>query len=197
VNQSDLRADAGPFLLWLVFKGTVTKDQIERRWCGAPSTAELVKTLLAADLIGEDDDYIFLEDGGDEFLSELSRGALSDSELVQFQAFVERFDPIDNAVKQAVTRWQQRRGADATLGAEALSAVDDWMDAHARLQDVVAASASVVGVVLEPFLRGLDAAVRNFEAGDLEAFTGGADDSYHSQWFIMHELILRCVGIRR
>jgi hypothetical protein len=197
VNQSDLRADAGPFLLWLAFKGTVTKDQIEERWCSAPSTPELIKMLLADDLIGEDDDYIFLEDAGDAFLSEISCGALSDSERVQFQAFVETFEPIDHAVKRAVTGWQQRRGVDATLGPDALSAVDDWMDAHTRLQDVVAASAPVVRAILEPYLRGLDAAIVSFEAGDLDAFTGGADDSYHSQWFVMHELILRSVGIRR
>jgi hypothetical protein len=196
VNQSDLRAGAGPFLLWLAFKGTVTKDQIEARWCGAPSTPELVTMLLAADFIGEDDDYIFLEDGGDEFLSEISRGALSDSDRVDFEAFVARFEPVDTAVKRAVTRWQHGRGA-ATLGEEALSAVDDWMGAHAQLHEIVASSAPVVGTILEPYLRGLDAAVHRFEADDLDAFTGGDDDSYHSQWFVMHELILRSVGIRR
>lgn len=197
MNQPDLRGDAGPFLLWLTFKGTVTRDQIEQRWSAAPSTERLVKMLLAGDLIGEDDDYIFLEDGGDDFLSEISRSALSDSDRVDFEAFVGNFEPVDTAVKRAVTQWQQRRGGAARLGEEALSAVDDWMDAHARLHDIVASSAPVVGTILEPYLPGLDAAVRRFEAGDLDAFTGGDDDSYHSQWFVMHELILRCGGIRR
>ena len=196
MNQPDLRGEAGPFLLWLAFKGTVSQEQIVERWGSDPSTDVLVKTLLADGLIGEDDGYIFLEDGGDDFLSEISRGALSDSDRVDFEAFVSNFEPVDTAVKRAVTQWQQGRGGGA-LGEEALGAVDDWMDAHARLHDIVASSAPVVGTILEPYLPGLDAAVLRFEAGDLDAFTGGDDDSYHSQWFVMHELILRCGGIRR
>src|SRR5882757_9433440 len=128
VNQPDLRGEAGPFLLWLAFKGTVSQEQIVERWGSDPSTDVLVKTLLADGLIGEDDGYIFLEDGGDDFLSEISRGALSDSDRVDFEAFVSNFEPVDTAVKRAVTQWQQGRGGEA-LGEEALGAVDDWMDA--------------------------------------------------------------------
>jgi len=197
MNRSELRAQAAPFLLWLAFKGPVTQEDIARRWADDPNLDALLSTLHAGGLIGEIDDCIYLEDPGDELLHEACHDTLTEAEQSAMADFMAKFDPIDNALKAAVTRWQEANPRPGALNKEALGAVDDWMDAHDRLQQAVASSESVVTKVLEGHLRGLDDAVARFEAGHIETFSGGGDDSYHSRWFVMHELLLRSIGTRR
>ena len=197
MTGSELRAKAAPFLLWLAFKGVVTPDDIAARWSGEPGVDELVEQLLSAGMIGEDDGTIYLDDSGDELLHDACHGALTDSERQAVSEFVERFGPIDMGLKQVVTRWQGAQHRTGPLDKEALALVDDWMGFHSQLHEAVSSSEPVVGKILESHLGDLDDALDRFVDGDTEAFSGGADDSYHSRWFVMHELILRSIGTRR
>jgi hypothetical protein len=197
MSHTDLRSRAVPFLLWLAFRGTASRDEIERRWSGDSTIPALLEDLIGAELIGEDDGCVFMDDGGDELLSEGCRGALSESEQVDFESFVAEFDPIDADLKAAVTLWQRSRGGPEELDKEALDVIADWLGIHDRLKQAVASAGGAVGKVLRMYLEQLDEAVERFMAGDHDAFTGGDESSYHSVWFVMHELILRTVGRSR
>ena len=197
MTGSELPAEATPFLLWLAFKGVVTRDEIAGRWTDEPGVDKLVEQLLAAGMIGEADGTIYLDDSGDDLLRDACYGALTDSERQAVAAFVERFEPIDMSLKQAVTRWQGAQHRTGSLDKEALAVVDDWMGLHSQLHEAISSSEPVVSKILESHLGGLDDALERFVDGDIEAFSGGEDDSYHSRWFVMHELILRTIGTRR
>jgi hypothetical protein len=196
MSQSDLRSGAVPFLLWLAFKGTASRDEIEQRWSGEATNSALLEDLVGAQLIGEDEGCVYMDDGGDELLSELCRGALSESEQLDFHSFVAEFDAIDADMKAAVTQWQRSRGP-GDLDEGALDAIGDWLGIHDRLKQAVASAGGVAGAVLGMYLKQLDDAVERFMAGNRDAFTGGDESSYHSVWFVMHELILRTVGRSR
>ena len=197
MSQSDLQSRAVPFLLWLAFKGTASREEIAQRWSDDSTVLTLVEDLVGDQLIGEDEGCVYMDDGGDELLSGGCRAALSETERLEFANFVAAFDPIDAEMKAAVTQWQRSRTDPADLDVHALDTIGEWLGIHDRLKHAVASADAVVGRVLGAYLEQLDNAVERFMAGDRDGFTGGDERSYHSVWFVMHELILRTVGRSR
>jgi hypothetical protein len=185
-------------LTWLAVKGMASRSEIERSWGSGPDAVELIDRLLADGDLELESDYYLLSESGDERLSRLCRDALTAAQQSEFEQFLMMFEPIDLEMKRVATSWQQAGGAaDIDYDDAALAALEALLDVDTRLGIAVGVLSPQVAEVLTPYVSALDSARERLLSGTRSAFTGTDDLSYHSVWFVMHEIILRTAGQSR
>ena len=187
-----------PLLTWLAVKGLASDDDIARRLGADPAISSLLRQLVTDGVVEHQAGFFVLTEHGDQTLSSGCRDALSASEQDEFAAFLPAFESIDAELKRVATQWQlaNRRAQDGHDDA-VLDAVEALLHVDGLLRETSRASAAVVGEVLSPYLDALDSAREAVVSGAPSAFTGADDASYHSVWFVMHEIILRTAGRSR
>jgi hypothetical protein len=196
--MSETTIDPAMVLTWLAVKGMVTGQDVERRWGSAPEAADVMAKLTADGDVEQQDEYFLLSDTGDERLSTMCRGALSSEQQQEFDTFLGRFEPIDLEMKRVATQWQlATAGAGDDYDDAMLAALEALLGVDTRLGDAVAGLSSEVAVVLAPYVAALEEARDSLLSGTRSAFTGTEDTTYHSVWFVMHEVILRTAGQSR
>lgn len=187
-----------PVMTWLAVKGMATRAEVIERWGERDPSEKLLDDLISEGSVTEEQGYVYLSERGNDVLSEICRQSLSESEQREFGEFCEAFAAIDRDLKRIATEWQSLRGARADLDDEkVMGVVAEWMALNDRLCGLVEESPAVVGEVLRPYTPALTSALTRFLEGELSAFTGADDTTYHSTWFVMHELILRTAGQSR
>nr|WP_042191224.1 hypothetical protein [Kibdelosporangium sp. MJ126-NF4]CEL19930.1 hypothetical protein [Kibdelosporangium sp. MJ126-NF4]CTQ97154.1 hypothetical protein [Kibdelosporangium sp. MJ126-NF4] len=110
----------------------------------------------------------------------------------------ERFLPLNTTFKDACTRWQMRAGApnDHTDTAYDHALVDELGGIHAEAVAVIAHLAEVTARFGRYTDRLTDALAR-VRGGEVKAFTGVMNESYHDIWMELHKDLLLSLNIDR
>lgn len=128
------------------------------------------------------------------------------SALRAHEAFVaaatERFERINNELKQLITDWQtlelggKRVPNDHSDQAYDRRIIDRLGDLHERFEPILRAL-----VAAEPrlavYARKLGEALEQAEEGNASAVSDARSESYHTVWFELHEDLLRLTGRQR
>jgi hypothetical protein len=185
-------------LTWLAVKGMASREDIDRRWGADTGIGAVLERLVSNGELDRDADVYFLTEYGDGRLSQAYQDALTGAEQAEFGQFVSKFDPIDLDLKAVATKWQLTAGrADDDVDDALLEVLETLLDVDTRLHEAVADSPPVVARVLSSYITALESARERLLSGSKSAFTGTDDSSYHSVWFVMHEVILRTAGQSR
>ncbi len=183
--------EVADLLLWVGMRGFVDRSELERRG----SAAELLPQLVAEGLLQFDGDFVLLTPEGDSDLTVRLR-RLAAFDLAGLGAFFSRFDEMDKELKFLATDWQNiRPGAEDDPDA-LMRVVEGWIALDGRIQAAVAGSAAAAQL-LAAYVQLLSAARRGFDDGDWDRFTGIGENSYHSAWYAIHEVLLRALGKER
>jgi len=183
--------EVADLLLWIGMRGFVDRSELERR--GA--AAELLPRLVADGLLQLDGEFVLLTPEGDSDLTIRLR-RLAEVDQTGLGAFFSRFEEMDKELKFLATDWQNIRPRAEDDPDALMTVVERWIALHGRLKVAVAGSSSAARL-LAARVELLSAARRGFDDGDWDRFTGIGEDSYHSAWFAMHEVLLRALGMER
>lgn len=150
--------------------------------------------LIAESALADDKGLVYVTEAGDQRLTEELHAQVNPHELASIEAFADEFDVLDSELKSALTAWQQ-----ATRDADAegqLKAVERWLDVDSRLR-AAAERANAPARLLGGCLARLESARERVLDGDSDQLSGAGDSSYHSVWFLLHEMLLRTLRRER
>ncbi|MEX2394485.1 MAG: hypothetical protein WD826_08405 [Actinomycetota bacterium] len=99
----------------------------------------------------------------------------------------ERFLLVDPKVKILSSEWQEHNDE---------SVIYRLIDIHARASNVLQ-RINVAAPRYAPYQTRLDGCVARLEAGDKDAFTKAATESYHQVWWELHTDLLHTLGLER
>jgi hypothetical protein len=177
-------------LLWVGMRGFVERSDLERRW----SAAEPLPRLADEGLLQIDGEFVFLTPEGDAELTDLLRRLMGGD--LGLDTFFTTFEEMDRELKQLATDWQSIREQADEDPDGLMNVVERWVELDGRLRKAVALSPAAAQV-LAAYLPVLEAARQAFDDGAWDRFTGVREDSYHSVWYAMHEVLLRALGKAR
>lgn len=143
---------------------------------------------LEADGLVEEEGFWYLTDAGERRLNELCRERFDPAEREQLGEALDRFEALDDRLKELASDWQDDHD-------EALVA-----DLDALHEDVEALFADLdedVAEVYRPYLADLAAARDALADGEEAYFTSTEVDSYHEVWFDLHDDLLRTLDAGR
>lgn len=105
-------------------------------------------------------------------------------------------------VLQAATDWQVRRYGGAEIANDHTDPEYDQSVIFALRQVHERASGSLGALArrlarLEPYLARLQSCLERLESGDMHAFTGILEESYHTVWMELHQDLLLTLGLER
>jgi hypothetical protein len=183
--------EVADLLLWVGMRGFVDRSELERRG----SAADLLPQLVAEGLLQLDGEFVLLTIEGDNDLTVRLR-RLAAVDLTGLAAFFSRFEGMDKELKFLATDWQSVRPRAEDDPDALMRIVEGWIALDGRLQAAVADSAAAARL-LATYVQLLSAARRAFDDGDWDRFTGIGENSYHSAWYAMHEVLLRALGKER
>lgn len=172
--------------LRVLMRGVVDRPTA-RAWADDAALTRLV----ADDVLTEDDGLLYLSDHGDRLLTEQLQALITPADTDPLAAFGREFGVLDSELKSAMTDWQAAQRAGDADGQ--LTAVERWLNIDRRLHN----AANNVRRLFASYLDGLADARDAVLDGNPERLTGTDDTSYHSQWFLLHEVLLRSLGQQR
>lgn len=177
-------------LLWVGMRGLVERGDFERRW----SAAKLKRQLIDEGLLQLDGEFVFLTAEGDADLTTRLRQLAAG--LPGLDTFFADFEALDKEFKLLATDWQQVRPRAEDDPDGLMSVVERWIALDRRFQDAIERSPAAAQLLAE-YVPLLQAARGGFEAGDWDRLTGIGENSYHSVWYAVHEVLLRSLGKER
>jgi pyruvate,orthophosphate dikinase len=177
-------------LLGLAVKGVVETSVVESGLEARVGGLAILQELRDEALVEDMDGYLYLTPEGEEAITRLCRGVVGERGEEAAIDLLAEFDRLDAELKSLATWWQTERGATADAS---VTAAVRLAELHDQL-DRTTTKYAVLAPLLAPAVGGLDRARRAFLEGDEEMLTGATDESYHSRWFLLHELILRLAG---
>jgi hypothetical protein len=186
------RSAATDVLLRVMVHGVVERDTLLNWASDTPVDDRMITELIAQDALAADDGLIYVTDTGDQLLtSNLRVGPENETALV---AFSDEFAELDREVKAVLTDWQRAKREDDPDGQ--LVAVERWLDVDQRLSQAVDRD-NRVRHVLGRYLERLQTAREAVLDGEPDQLAGASDTSYHSVWFLLHEVLIRSLGRSR
>lgn len=186
------RSAATEMLLRVLVRGVVDRDTV-LSWSGDVQLNErLIAELVAEGALAVDDGLLYVSDTGDELLTRNLRVGPEDEDAVT--AFSDEFTTLDLEVKAALTDWQRALREDDPDGQ--MAAVERWLDVDRRLHGA-ADGKEAVRRVLGRYLDRLQEARGAVLDGATDQLSGAGDASYHSLWFLLHEVLIRSLGRAR
>ncbi|HZD68575.1 MAG TPA: hypothetical protein VFA45_06565 [Actinomycetes bacterium] len=155
---------------------------------------QAISDLIAEQALVQDGEYLYVSDEGEQRLSRELRARIAPEEQEPLGTFAGEFDTLDVQLKAAVTDWQHAQHDGDAEGQ--VAAVERWLEVDRRLHDAAArsyAAKRVFGRYLDRLQVARDAVL----AGQADRLSGADESSYHSLWFLLHEVLLRTLGRNR
>ncbi|HZZ51483.1 MAG TPA: hypothetical protein VFE65_31715 [Pseudonocardia sp.] len=181
-----MTAAATELLLRVQIAGVVDRDAA----LSGSVDERTISELVAQDALADDGGSLYVTENGDQLLTRLLR-ADPDHEAALLP-FFDEFSVLDLELKAALTAWQRAQREDDQDGQ--LTAVESWLDVDSRLSD---AATDAVRAVVGRYLDQLHAAREAVLDGKTDQLSGTDDTSYHSSWFVLHEVLIRSLGRSR
>ena len=149
-----------------------------------------------------DDRYLLTPAGRMILDSQYSRFCAEARADVDFVAAHQRFEVVNNELKQVITDWQTM-----TVGGQQVAndhsdadydngVIDRLGGVHEKVEPILKAFATTVPRFAY-YLDKLETALEKAEDGDSAWVSDATIDSYHTVWFELHEDILRVLGEQR
>lgn len=169
----------------------------------AASAEHTMREAIALGRILEVDGKYMLSPAGHLIVSsEYSRFCAELRANTQFVQAYDRFEVINNELKQLITRWQtlelggKRVPNDHSDADYDSKIIDQIGDLHERFEPILGAVTQA-----EPrfavYAEKLTAALEKAEDGDIDWVSDARTESYHTVWFELHEDLLRVLGRER
>lgn len=149
--------------------------------------AETLADLEANGLI-EEDGFWYATDAGERRLDDLCRSRFDPAERDQLREVLDRFEELDDRLKELASDWQDSRE---------VALVADLGALHADVESLFADLDDGVADAYRPYLEDLAAARTALADGEAAYFTSTGVDSYHEVWFDLHDDLLRTLGAGR
>lgn len=182
------------FLLRLVMRGVTDADSARALAAEAGLEESALEDLVTDGALADDEGLLYVTQAGDHRLTEALHARLAPGEESAVAAFAEEFGVLDLQVKSAVTAWQ-RAVRDSDQEGQ-VTAVERWLDADSRLHEA-AGRWSAAARVFEGCIARLESARQRVLDGEPDQISGPQDTSYHSVWFLLHEMLLRTLKRER
>jgi hypothetical protein len=155
---------------------------------------EDVRDLVRDGALADDGGLLYVTEGGDQRLTDDLAGRVAAGELPEVLAFADEFDELDLDMKSALTAWQH--AVQAQDEEAQMTAVQRWLDVDSRLH-AAASRAESTARLFSRCLARLAAARERVLDGDVDQLSGPGDSSYHTVWFLLHEMLLRSLRRQR
>jgi hypothetical protein len=155
---------------------------------------QAVRDLVRDGALADDGGLLYVTEGGDQRLTDDMAGQVAAGELPEVLAFADEFDELDLDMKSALTAWQH--AARAQDEEAQMTAVQRWLDVDSRLH-AAASRAESTARLFGRCLARLAAARERVLDGDVDQLSGPDDSSYHTVWFLLHEMLLRSLRRQR
>jgi hypothetical protein len=181
-------------LLKILMRGVIEAGSARTLAAEAGLGAEALDNLIAAGAVADDEGLLYVTEPGDRRLTEELHAQLAPGEESSMAAFAEEFGVLDTELKSAVTAWQWAIREEDQDGQ--VNAVERWLDVDSRLR-AAAARAQVPTRLFRTCLARLECARQRVLDGDPDQLSGAQDTSYHSVWFLLHEMLLRTLKRER
>lgn len=191
----DVESAAVTELLLRVMTRGVIDRATARAWSGGLDIDDRAISMLVAEgVLAEDDEFLYVTEAGDQRLTRGLCAQVPPGDSDALAAFADEFTALDTTVKVALTAWQLAQRENDPQGQ--LAAVEQWLDADRRLQEAADRS-GVATRLFGRYLDRLEDARQAVLAGQTEQLSGAGENSYHSTWFLLHEILLRSLGRER
>lgn len=185
---------ATELLLRILMRGVIDVGSARALSAETGLGAEVLDNLIAEGALADDEGLLYVTEAGDHRLTEELHAQLAPGEESPMAAFAEEFGVLDMELKSAVTAWQWAiREEDQE---SQVKAVERWLEADSRLREA-AARAQVPARLFRTCLARLESARERVLDGDPGELSGAQDTSYHSVWFLLHEMLLRTLKRER
>jgi hypothetical protein len=185
---------ATELLLRILMRGVIDADSAHVLSAEAGLGADALDNLIAAGALADDEGLLYVTEAGDHRLTEELHAQLAPGEESSIAAFAEEFSVLDVELKSAVTAWQWAiREEDPDRQIEA---AERWLDTDSRLR-AATERARVPARLFGTCLARLESARQRVLDGHLDELSGAQDTSYHSAWFLLHEMLLRTLKRER
>lgn len=182
---------ATEFLLRVQMRGVVEAGSLRALCADTGVTEELLRDLIHDGTLVDDDGLVYVSEQGNQRLTDAVVELVGVAERQDVVEFADVFDELDRQLKSALTAWQQAAKA-GDEGAK-LTAVQQWLDVDTRLRAAAIGSGAATRLAGRCLDR-LAAARERVLDGDVGQLTGPADSTYHSVWFLLHEMVIRSLG---
>ncbi|HEX7662491.1 MAG TPA: hypothetical protein VF444_23755 [Pseudonocardiaceae bacterium] len=155
---------------------------------------ERLHALVSGGALADDGGLVYVTELGGRRVTDELAGQVTDPERGEVLAFADLFAVLDGELKSALTAWQHAvRAGDVEAQ---MAAVQRWLDVDARLHAATAESGAATRLFGRTCAR-LAAARERVLDGDTDLLAGHDDASYHSVWFLLHEMLLRSLRRQR
>ncbi|MQA14691.1 MAG: hypothetical protein GEV09_11110 [Pseudonocardiaceae bacterium] len=181
-------------LLKVTMRGVIDYDTT-REWFGDTGIGDrTISELVAEEVLAQDGEFLYVTEAGDRRLTKHLRAQVGPEDEEALAEFADTFIGLDAELKVTLTDWQhsQREGDPESQ----IAAVERWLDIDRRLHE----AAGRMGAAKHLFGRYLDrlqASRHATLAGETDQLSGVNESSYHSLWFLLHEILLRSLGRER
>lgn len=181
-------------LIRIQIRGVIDADTARALLTEIGISEEDMCDLVRDGALADDGGLVYVTDGGDQRLTEDLAGQVAARELPEVLAFADEFDELDHDMKSALTAWQH--AAQAQDEEAQMTAVQRWLDVDSRLH-AAAGRAESTARLFGRCLARLEAARERVLDGDVNQLSGPDDSSYHTVWFLLHEMLLRSLRRQR
>jgi hypothetical protein len=185
---------ATELLLRILMRGVVDADSARKISAEAGLDAAALDHLIAAGALTDDEGFLYLTEAGDHRLTEDLHARLGPGEESSLAAFADEFSVLDVELKSAITAWQ--RAISEEDPDRQVEAAERWLDTDSRLREATE-RAQVPARVFGSCLARLESARQRVLDGHPDELSGPQDTSYHSVWFLLHEMLLRTLKRER
>ncbi len=163
----------------------------------------LLEAAVAGGRVAQVEDKFLLTPAGRMIVdAQYSRFYAAAREDAEFRAAHERFEIVNNELKQVITDWQTM-----SVGGEKIAndhsdpdyddkVIDRLGQVHEKVEPILKRFAVNVPRFAH-YLAKLEAALEKAEDGEAKWVSDATLDSYHTVWFELHEDILRVLGRER
>lgn len=179
-------------LMTAALKGVVEVDVLRSRLVDGPDGVAPLTALIEEGLLEDSDGLVFLTAEGERSLDAELQEAAGSQAVARGRELLAAFEVLDREFKELATDWQREQRVGTT---DTAATGNRLIGLHVRLTDLIRDRQQLP--LLGDLKAGLEDALGAFLGGDGSMLTGVDDDSYHSQWFMVHELLLRVAGIPR
>lgn len=163
----------------------------------------LIEAAVAAGRAVRADDKVLLTPAGRMIVeAQYSRFYAAARTNDDFRRAHERFERVNNELKQVITDWQtmpvggQQVANDHSDADYDAAIIDRLGEVHEKVEPILRAFSAVVPR-FNYYLDKLEAALEHAEDGEAAWVSDATMDSYHTVWFELHEDILRVLGRAR
>lgn len=191
-------------ILFLSTNGIVEDKKVEsllqqRPVFAGANCAQILTDLEERELVTCIDGQCMIEENGQEMLKTVLQEALKDAAEFGKQTLMPEFHVLDMDVKKVCIEWQSLPDGSKNLHEDQaydFDVLDKLHDLHEKFLKLIGSN-DIIANYCADFISDMNKAMDKVDNGDFDFVVGLNENSYHSLWHELHELLLQGFGIER